>query len=205
VLGICSCLGLLSAWVRGEIEVASLSRYMQWFLGKFKLKATVDLLEQITETIRHALSSRYQIPFSRRKVENLLCKVHQRQSGSLSDKKFCVLIFPGQMLFTCEGNMLRVSFPSNEAAKDSLVELYLVQRWAFDDSMLTVDEIIGKLGISDRGVPTRKEANDWSVPDSLMFGRAKTTLDYNIGHRVPVTCSRFLRQTLLDISCSLGG
>ncbi len=101
--------------------------------------------------------------------------------------------------------MLRISFPSNEAAEDSLVGLYLVGRWAFDNSLLTVDEIIGKLGISDKGVPTNKEANDWSVPDSLMFGRAKTTLEYDIGHRVPVTCSQFLHQTFLDISRSLGG
>jgi hypothetical protein len=118
---------------------------MQWFLGKFKLKATIDLMEQITETIRHALSSRYQIPFSRRKVENILCKVYQTRSGSLSGKNFCDLIFPGQMLFTCEGDILRESFPSNEAAEDSLVDLYLVQRWGFHNSMLTVDEIIGKL------------------------------------------------------------
>ena len=156
VLGICSCLGLLPAWVRGEIEVASSSRYMQWFLGKFKLKATVDSMEQITETVRHALSSRYQIPFSRRKVENVLCKVYRTRSGSTSDKKFCDLIFPGQMLFTCEGNRLRVSFPSNDAAKDSLAELYLAQRWAFDNMLLSVDAIIRRLGISDKGVPTNK-------------------------------------------------
>ena len=134
---------------------------MQWFLGKFKLPATVDSMEQITETIRHALSSRYQIPFSRRKVENILCKVYRTPSGSLSDKKFCNLIFPGQMLFTSEGDRLRVSFPSNDAAEDSLVELYLVQQWAFDNMLLPVDEIIGKLGISEKGVPTKKEANDW--------------------------------------------
>ena len=104
VLGICSCLGLLPSWVRGEIEVSPSSRYMQWFLGKFKLPATVDSMEQITETIRHALSSRYQIPFSRRKVENILCKVYRTRSGSLSDKKFCYLIFPVQMLVTSEGD-----------------------------------------------------------------------------------------------------
>ncbi len=65
------------------------------------------------------------------------------------------------MLFTSEGDRLRVSFPSNDAAEDSLVELYLVQQWAFDNMLLPVDEIIGKLGISEKGVPTKKEANDW--------------------------------------------
>jgi hypothetical protein len=109
------------------------------------------------------------------------------------------------MLFTCEGDRLRVSFPSNNAAEDSLVELYLVQQWAFDNTLLPVDEIIGKLGISDKGVPTSKESANWSVPNALMFGRAKTTLDYDIGHRVPVSCAPFLRQSLQAISRSLGG
>ncbi len=205
VLCICSCLGLLPSWVRGEVEVASSNRYMQWFLSRFKLPATADSMEQITETVRHALSTRYQIPFSRRKVENVLCKVYRTRSGSHSDKKFCDLVFPGQMLFTCEGDRLRVSFPSNAAAEDTLVELYLVQQWAFDNTLLSVEDIIGKLGISDKGVPTNKEASDWLVPSALMFGRAKTKLDFDIGHQVPVSCPAFLRKSLRMISRSLGG
>ncbi len=85
------------------------------------------------------------------------------------------------------------------------MELYLVQQWAFDNTLLPVDEIIGKLGISEKGVPTNKEANNWSVPHALMFARAKTTLDYDIGHRVPVSCAPFLRQSLQAIYRSLGG
>lgn len=49
-------------------------------------------------------------------------------------------------------------------------------KWAFDKSMLLVKDMIGKLGISDKGVPTSREAGEWSVPDILMFGRPKTNL-----------------------------
>jgi hypothetical protein len=42
--------------------------------------------------------------------------------------------------------------------------------------------MIERLGISNKGVPTNKEASEWSVPDALMFGRAKMKVDFDIGH-----------------------
>jgi hypothetical protein len=88
VLGICSCRGLLPSWVRGEIEVSPSSRYMQWFSSRFKLPTSSDSMEQLTErTVRHALTERYQTRFSRREVENVLCKVYRSPTGSLSDKE----------------------------------------------------------------------------------------------------------------------
>jgi hypothetical protein len=77
VLGICSCLGLLPSWVQDEIKVSPSSRYMQWFSSRFKLPTSQDSMEQLTETVIHALTERHQTSFSRRKVQNVLCKVHQ--------------------------------------------------------------------------------------------------------------------------------
>jgi hypothetical protein len=50
-----------------------------------------------------------------------------------------------------------------------LVEDYLIQKDAFDNPLLSVKDMIGKLGMSDNEVPTAKKASDWSVPDALMF------------------------------------
>jgi hypothetical protein len=201
----CSCLGLLPAWVRAEIEVSPPTRYMQWFTSKFGLSTSSETMEQITETVRHALSSRYGIPFSWRQVENVLCKVYRTRTGSNSDKKCCDIVFPGQMLFTLEGAGLRVSFPSNPESEDILVDDYLVRRWAFDNTFLGVEEMNGTLGISDRGVPSNQEASDWSVPDALMFGRAKTKVDFDTCHQVQVACAPFLRSAFQKISRSLRG
>jgi hypothetical protein len=77
---------------------------------------------------------------------------------------FCDLLFPGHMLFTCEGDGLRISFPSNMESNDTVVDLYLVHQWAFDNTLMLVKDIIGKLGISDKGVLTNREASEWSVP-----------------------------------------
>jgi hypothetical protein len=45
-----------------------------------------------------------------------------------------------------------------------------VKKWAFGNTLLLVKDVIGKLGMSNKGVPTAKEAGSWSVPDALMFG-----------------------------------
>ncbi len=110
------------------------------------------------------------------------------------------------MLFTCKGDGLRISFPSNMEAEDTIVDLYLVHQWAFDNTLLMVKDMrIGTLGLSDKGVPTNREASEWSVPNTLMFGWAKTKLDFDIAHGVPVTCASLLQKSLQHISNSLRG
>jgi hypothetical protein len=54
-------------------------------------------------------------------------------------------------------------------AEDTVVDLYLINQWAFDNTLLSVKDIIVTLGLSDKGVPTSGEAREWSVPDALMF------------------------------------
>lgn len=205
VLGICSCLGLLPSWVRGEIEVSATSRYMKWFLNRFNLPSGPDTMEQITETIKHALGSCYGVPFSRRKVENVLCKVYRNRTDSTSDKRFCDLVFPGQSIYSCDGDGLRVSIPNESEQEDTFIEDYLVTKWAFANTSITVEEMNGKLGMSDKGVPTPKEAENWSVPDDLMYGRARTEIELDIGHKVKVTCATLFKSTFRKVSSKLRG
>jgi hypothetical protein len=73
------------------------------------------------------------------------------------------------MLFTCEGNGLGKSFTFNMEAETTLVDLYLVHQWAFNNTSLSVKDIIGKLGIFNEGVPMNKEASEWSVPDQFLI------------------------------------
>jgi hypothetical protein len=149
-------------------------------------------MEQITENLCHVLSSHQQIPFSQQKLENILCsKVYQMRTKSTLDKWFCDLAFRGQMLFTCEGGGLCIAFPSNRESEEPLVEDFLVTKWAYGNILLSVEEIIGKLGMSDKEVPAAKEASTWSVPDDLMFGRACTKVQFDIGHKVAFRCESF--------------
>jgi hypothetical protein len=205
VLGICSCIGLLPSWVRGEIEISASSRYMKWFSSKFDLPTGPDTLEQISESLRHALSTLTGLQFSLRIVENVLCKVYRNRTLSRADALFCDLAFWGQTIYSSEGDWIRVSFPDETGLEDIVVKECLISKWAFGNTLLTVDEMIGKLGMSDKGVPTPKEAQNWSVPDALMFGRAKTGVDFDIGHRVVVTCGSFFAGQLRLVSKKLRG
>jgi hypothetical protein len=90
-------------------------------------------------------------------------------------------------------------------AEDTVVDLCLVNQWAFDNTLLSVKDIIVILGLSDKGDPTSREAREWSVPDALIFARAQTKLDFDIAHRVPVTCAPLLQKSFQQISNSLRG
>jgi hypothetical protein len=85
----------------------------------------------------------------------------------------------------------------------TLVDDFLVKKWSFGNTLLTVEDIVGKLGMSDKGVPTPKEASSWPVPESLMFGRAKTMVEFEIGHRVVSTCNELFRFSLEKICSKL--
>jgi hypothetical protein len=205
VLGFCSCLGLLPSWLQDKIEVAASNRYMKWFLGEFNLPGTPYTMEQITESLKHALSTSHGIPFSSRKVKNVLCKVYRNQTDSTSDKRFCDLAFKGQMLFTCEGKGLRIYFPSETGLPNTVVGDYLVTKWAFGNTLLLVEDIVGSLGMSDKGVPTSKEAENWTVPLALMFGQAHTEVEFDIGHNVEVLCDKFFKFRFRKLSGNLCG
>jgi hypothetical protein len=90
-----------------------------------------------------------------------------------------------------EGGELRVAYPSETKLEDTLVEDYLVKKWAFQNTLLLIKEMIRKLGMLDKGIPTPKEAINWSVPDDLMFCWAKTKVEFDIGHNVEVMCGAF--------------
>jgi hypothetical protein len=81
------------------------------------------------------------------------------------------------MFFTCEGKGLRISFPLDTGLPDTVVDDYLVTKWAFGNTLLWVEDIIGTLGMLDKGVATSKEAEKWTVPVALMFGQAHQKLN----------------------------
>jgi hypothetical protein len=108
------------------------------------------------------------------------------------------------MLFKCEGDGLRVFFPSSQGeAEDTLIEDFLIKKWAFGNTNLSVEEIIGKLGMSESGVPTLLETVNWTVSNDLMIGRAWTKVNFELSHRVAVSCTGFLLHNLRKISNGL--
>jgi hypothetical protein len=189
--------------VRGEIEIAASSRYVKWFLEEFNLPSGSDTLEQITENLRHALTCRYGVPFTRRTVKNILCKVYRIWTDSRLDRLFCNLAFMGQMLFACKGDGLLLTFLVGTKYQHTGVEDFFVKQWSFRNNLLTVEDVVGKLGMSDQGVPTPQVASSWPVPESLMFGRARTKAEFEIKQGVVSTCDEMFRFNLERICWQL--
>jgi hypothetical protein len=71
------------------------------------------------------------------------------------------------------------------------VDGYLVNKWTFGNTLVSVIDMNGKLGMSDEGVPTPKEASNCTVPDDLMVGRVHTKVELNICHKVEMKCAGF--------------
>jgi hypothetical protein len=107
------------------------------------------------------------------------------------------------MLFTCKGGGLQISYPSDMDFEDSLVDNYLVNKWTLGNTLLSVEDMNEKLGMSDKCVPTPKEASSWMVPDDLMVGQAHTKVEFNICHKVEVKCGGFFRIHLQKIANKL--
>jgi hypothetical protein len=45
-------------------------------------------------------------------------------------------------------------------AEDTVVDKYLVHQWAFYNNLLSVKDMILTLGLSNKGVPTSREASE---------------------------------------------
>ena len=201
MLAISSCLGLLPSWVRDKIEVSSSSWYMKWLAEEYHLMMTKELVQQIAESMRTVLTQRFGGYFSMRKVENILCKVYRRKNNNKSEERFCDLIFPEQMLFSGEGDDLVITYPGRRPP--TRVRGALVGEWALGSETLSMEELIRSLGMVGNGLPSMREISAWTVPNALMFGRARRRMNYNLVHQVPVDCRCTLDTRFNELSRKL--
>jgi hypothetical protein len=147
---------------------------------------TKETAQQITESLMTVLTKRFGGYFSRRKLENILCKVYRRKNNNKSDERFCNLIFPGQMLFSCDGDNLVITYPGR--LPPACVGGTLVGKWALRSESMGMEQLIQSLGIIGNGLPSMKEIMAWTVPNALMFGKARCRKMYNLEHWVLVNC-----------------
>ena len=203
MLAISSCLGLLPSWVRDEIEVSPTSRYMKWLAKEYNLTMTKETAEQITESLVVLLSHRFGGRFSKRKIENILCKVYRRKTNNKSDERFCDLIFAGQMLFSSngDGEEFVIKYPSGKPP--TIVSGGLVREWPLGRDSLGMVELLQSIGILGNGLPSLQELSSWSVPNALMFGKANRKKDYILEHRVRVQCRALLASKFDGLSRKL--
>jgi hypothetical protein len=201
MLAISSCLGLLPAWVRDEIEVSPSSRYMKWLAEEYHLIMSRETADQITESLAIVLQKRFGGYFSKRMVENILCKVYRRRTNNKSDEKFWDLLFPRQMLFSCEGEALVINYPGRRPRVR--VVGALVGEWALGRESMDMDQLCRSLGLLGNGLPSKQEITDWTVPNALMFGKGMYRKNGLSENRIPIDCQMELATRLEKLSRKL--
>ena len=110
LVAIAGTLGLLPLWVTTEIEIQP-GRSTKWLMTRFYADETERgsiKLEDVVLNLVAALTTRNGGTFSRRKVENIICKVFRRNNRNISDGSFFDVLFPEQNLYSVEQNFIRV-------------------------------------------------------------------------------------------------
>jgi hypothetical protein len=116
LVAIAGSLGLLPLWVTTEIEVHK-GRAMKWLLEKFfpneKERKRIKL-DDVISNIMGALKTTTGCEFSRRTVENIICKIFRRHTRNRSDGLFWDILVPDQNLYSVQGNAIHVRSSNGE-------------------------------------------------------------------------------------------
>jgi hypothetical protein len=118
LVAIAGTLGFLPLWVASEIEINKEGRPLKWLLTKFfedKTERKKIKVDDVISNIMAALKTRYETDFTRRSVENIVCKVYRRYTENKSDSLFFDILMPDQNLYTVQANYVRVTLADGES------------------------------------------------------------------------------------------
>jgi hypothetical protein len=108
---IAGTLGILPLWVTTEIEIDKTGRSFEWLLTKFfdnERERSSIKPDDVISNLMAALKTRFVGDFSRRSVENIVCKVYRRHTKSKTDRRFFDILFPDQNLYSVHANIIRI-------------------------------------------------------------------------------------------------
>jgi hypothetical protein len=120
LVAIAGTLGLLPLWVTGEIEIHR-DHSITWLLTKFfpdkkeRLKIMVD---NVISNVMAALTTRSEDNFTRRTVENIVCKVFRRYTKTNSDALFHDILLPNQSLYSVNLNEVQIMSADGTSIKN---------------------------------------------------------------------------------------
>jgi hypothetical protein len=109
LVAITGTMGMLPLWVPSEIEIHK-GRSMKWLLEKFLDKEGQSKIKgnKVIANVMAALKTRNATEFSKRHVENIVCKVFHRYTKNKSDGLFFDIVVPGQNLYLVVGNHVEI-------------------------------------------------------------------------------------------------
>jgi hypothetical protein len=165
LVAIAGTIGLLPLWVTTEIEIHH-SRSMKWLLTKFFADAKERSRIKVDDVIANltaALKTRYGGHFSRRMVENIVCKVFRKHTRNQSDTRFHDIWLPEQNLYSVYENLIVVMSANGKKTLKSKASL--LPMVPFEGSYISLAELHEKI------------PDDWADWDPQLKGLGRTFLD----------------------------
>jgi hypothetical protein len=139
---IAGTLGILPLWVTSEIEIDKTGRSFEWLLTKFfdnERERSSIKPDDVISNLMAALKTRFAGDFSRRSVENIVCKVYRRHTKGRSDRRFFDILFLHQNLYSVHANIIRImSADGKETHKRKGPLLNMVP---YQGSYITMEEL----------------------------------------------------------------
>jgi hypothetical protein len=166
LVAIAGTIGLLPLWVTTEVEIHNRSRPMNWLMTKFfdnpKERSQIKA-DDVIANLTAALKNRYTGNFSRRMVENIICKLFRKYTKNQSDTRFHDILLPEQNLYSVYENLILVM--SADGKKTVKTKTALLPMVPFDGSYISLAELHNKI------------PKDWADWDPQVKGLGRTFLE----------------------------
>ena len=176
-----SCLGLLPAWCRDYAIMEPENRAVLFFNERFRLhkKLNTAELDRFFKTLAQRFKVAFNKPFSRRLLENILCKAYRILNYKVGQRrpKWCDILVPGQLLFEFENELLKITYPDGSIADYELN--CLIHRYPFGEKLVTMAEMVRELGLPST-MPEDKRLRQYVFYSKVMRPRARLAVEFDI-------------------------
>ena len=165
LVAIAGTLGVLPLWVTSEIEIHK-GRSITWLLTKFfpdKQERTKIKVDDVVANVKAALTTRCDTNFSRRTVENIVCKVFRRYTKNKSDAWFHDILLPQQNLYSVKQKAVQVM--SVDGNSTEMLKHPLLHMVPFHGMYISLEEL-------HQQIP-----NDWPGWEPSLSGLGRHLLD----------------------------
>jgi hypothetical protein len=106
-----------------------------FFNERFRLHKKLNKaeLDRFFKTLAQRFKVAFNTPFSRRVLENILCKAYRILNYKVGQRrpKWCDTLVPGQLLFEFKNELLTITYPDGSVAHYELD--YIIHQYPFGD------------------------------------------------------------------------
>jgi hypothetical protein len=175
-----ACLGFLPAWCRELATVDPSSRVVKFFNERFQLrkKLTRTELDRFLATLSCRLTVVFEIEFTDRICENLLCKVFRvlSKKDTRKGQSWCDTLGLGQQVFKFEPGFILVVSPDGQT--EEVEGDAIVNRFPYGDRLVTMEELVAELGLPTI-MPSESRRRQYEFYGKVWYPKVKFDVEFH--------------------------